>query len=316
MLVWFLISLILSIASNIIFLKSKKSLKQVEREEGLASHKVKNGTKTMAGIIFVIIPCLLSIIYLIIKKEFIFEVFFLSLTYFLFGIVGFIDDFLKVVKKNNLGLSSRLKMILLILVSGLLFFLLLTFGYETSVVIFNFQISMGFFYGLFILFMYASVTNACNFTDGIDGLCGGVSLIILIGFIIISNFNKNDDVLTFILIVVASILAFYHFNFPKAKFFMGDTGSLAIGGLLTSLAIIFKTYDVFIFMCLIFIFEALSVVVQIIYFKLTKGKRIFLMSPLHHHLELRGHKEIIINIIFYIAQIIALYIGLLIGGFI
>ena len=215
-----------------------------------------------------------------------------------FGFVGFLDDFLKIKKKSKDGLFWYQKLIALGVVAVLFNLYLIFFGPESYSRIyvdlfglhFNFNISWFFIpYSILILL---SATNAVNLTDGLDGLCAGSTFIVFIAFAGISLiFDFSDSVTLFSVICAGSVLSFLFFNFNPAKVFMGDTGSLALGGALGACILVLQRPILLILAGLLFVIEALSVLMQVGYFKLTKGKRLFRMAPIHHHFELCGWKE-------------------------
>ena len=226
--------------------------------------------------------------------------------------IGFIDDLLILKKGKNDGIKADIKFLFQIIMSVLYFIIYLWMGYDTNVDFIFFKIDIKFIYGLFILLAFSGFSNAANLTDGIDGLLGGVVTIILIGFFYLT---KDETYKTIISILFSGICAFLYFNLPKAKIFMGNTGSLALGALLVSLAILMRM-EIYLFIFgFIFIIEALSVVLQVAYFKRTKGKRLFKMAPIHHHFEIVLDSEIKTLVLFYIFTILTLIIGLLLHNY-
>lgn len=282
------------------YIKSFKAFKQYEREEGLASHKKKTGTITMGGIIFVILP--LFFIFYDSKTTNI------AITIFLYGLLGFIDDLLIIIKKNNLGIPPLVKLILQIVIAGISFALFLDTDLNTSISLFKYSIDIKWVYGLLILFLLTSSTNAFNITDGVDGLCSGLSLLLSIAFLYISYKKEEYTIMYMIICIMIPLFIFWCFNYPKAFLFMGDTGSLFLGAFYAMLAIYLDAIIPFIIMSGLFVFETLSVMLQVFYFKKTKGKRLFKMAPFHHHLEASGYREITVDLLFYLIQIILIII--------
>lgn len=314
--VCFIGSLVVSIICFLLYISGTNRARQTERAEGLSTHKVKNGTITMGGIFFIVIPCT-SISFLILQKVITYnnKLLLVLLSFFLLGIVGFIDDYLKIIRKKNEGLNPQLKLILQISVATLLFALYVYYGYDTHIHFNSYTIDFKSLYGMLILLYIVGYSNAVNLTDGIDGLSGGVSVIVLLALLVIAISKSQEEVALFIVIVLASLIAYLLFNWPKAFLFMGDTGSLALGGLVAMLSIVLHEEMLFIIFSIPFIIETLSVMLQVMYYKMTR-KRLFKMAPFHHHLELCGLKEKQVLYVFYSIAIISCLLGLWIGGFI
>ncbi len=272
------------------------------REIGPSWHNVKAGTPTMGGIIF-IAACLVGILFGI---PAIFEespetllVFFMA---FAFGAIGFYDDFIKVKKKQNLGLKGWQKLGLQLLASGLFLILLRRFGClseEIYVPFFNVSFHMNWIlYIFFAAFVIVGCVNAVNLTDGVDGLAAGVTLPVMVFFTVISFAYGKGTLALFPASLAAGLLAFLVYNFHPAKVFMGDTGSLFLGGAVCGMAFALDMPLVLITVGLVYIIETLSVILQVAYFKLTHGKRIFKMTPIHHHFEMCGWSEVKIFTVF------------------
>lgn len=210
-----------------------------------------------------------------------------------FGLLGFLDDFIKVVMKRNLGLTSKQKLLGQIIISIIFYLVLRNQSFSTAISIPGTDISfdLGWFYAIFIIFMLVGSSNAVNLTDGLDGLLAGTAAIAFGAFAILSWYSNSNLVITlFCLAAVGALLGFLVFNAHPAKVFMGDTGSLALGGVIAGVAILLKMEILLVIIGGIFVIETLSVIIQVISFK-TTGKRVFLMSPLHHHYELKGWSE-------------------------
>lgn len=303
----YFISFLISLISGKLLIPVLKRLKfgQIEREEGPESHKIKQGTPTMGGIIFLLPVLLLGIIY----SFYDIRILSLVLVTMGFAFVGFLDDYLKITKKNNQGLSPMQKMIGLLIVSGVFTWYAISYTAEAKMLILPF---LGYYKPIimpiviavpFCIFVLVAFTNAVNLTDGLDGLAGSVTTIVLLFFTLATMFNSEwNYIRIFCAILAGGILGFLVYNLYPAKVFMGDTGSLAIGGALASTAILTGTPIFLALAGIIYVAETLSVVIQVIYFKRT-GKRIFLMAPLHHHYEHKGWNEIKVVTIFTIVTI-------------
>lgn len=290
-------------------LKERK-IRQAEREEGPQSHLKKIGTPTMGGL-FIIFASIFTYI-LICVLGYLFKLPLLvdnigSITTLLgfslcFGLIGFIDDYFKVEKKTTDGLSAKSKMLLLILIS-LIFVIIEIFVLKnpTTIMIPFLQIRVSLniiIYAILSILVILSTPNAINLTDGIDGLSTSVGSMILFYFFVVSILNQRYDVAIFTLIILGAYLGFLVYNWHKAKIFMGDTGSFFLGGVISLIAIALGEPVSLIFIAFIPVIETLSVIIQVIYFKKTGGKRVFKMTPYHHHLELSGWKEESIVLVF------------------
>ena len=315
------LSLILSILLGSIIIPLFKKIKLNQRlsiylrEE----HKKKNSTPTMGGLIFIIPTLILMFLltylkYIKISSSLIICIF----TFIAYASIGFIDDYLIVIKNNNKGLSEKSKFILQLIVSIVFFYLFLKGGNESLLWIhsLNLKLDINFLYGLLILFVLIATSNAVNLTDGIDGLAGSISVVVFITLGIITYNTtwlegyKEISLLCFSL--VGSLLGFLMFNINPAKIFMGDTGSLALGGLMGCIAILVRREILLILICIVFVIETLTCIIQRIYYKFTK-KRIFLMTPIHHTFEKLGYSEIEIVKLFTLTSILAALISLIFG---
>ncbi|MBR1455307.1 MAG: phospho-N-acetylmuramoyl-pentapeptide-transferase [Lachnospiraceae bacterium] len=267
---------------------------QVVRDDGPETHKKKAGTPTMAGIVF-IKKFLVVEVFLLILKDYINGTKALKLVIFivLFGFIGLIDDYLKVTKKNTKGLPSLFKLILQIVFAG--FGLIICFNYNTMSNLLNF---------LILIFIIVGTNNGVNFTDGVDGLCSFVTLIVALLYALVSYRMNNMEMLYINLLVVAILLAFLIFNHYPAKLFMGDTGSLFLGAYVAFMAIALKMEYYLPLFGIIYMVEVLSVIIQVLYFKATGGKRFFKMAPIHHHFEKCGFSENKVVVVFSIITLI------------
>ncbi|CDB32047.1 phospho-N-acetylmuramoyl-pentapeptide-transferase [Clostridium sp. CAG:575] len=315
-----LISFVISVIGGLIIIPILRKLKvgQIERNEGPASHLKKQGTPTMGGIIM-IIAMIISVtgtyIYLhatgngeIGNK--LLPLLLISIGY---GMIGFIDDFKKLVLKNTEGLKPSYKMfgLLIIAVIYVLFLINgLKIGTETYIPFLKQYITMPMFlYIPFAIVVILATTNAINLTDGIDGLSSSVSSIIITCLTVIGISNGIYEVSFFGSIVIGVTLGFLMFNLHPAKVFMGDTGSLMLGGVISGIALYLKMPLLLVIIALIPVIETLSVIIQVAYFKKT-GNRIFKMTPIHHHFELSGWRENKIVIVFSLITLVMCFIGL------
>ncbi len=265
---------------------------QTIREEGPASHMQKAGTPTMGGLIFFFSITLTTIILSVVYGMWTPTIGILLLVFVGYALIGFLDDFIIVVMKRNLGLTSIQKLIGQIVVGIIAYFLLQMTDYSTTLTIpfTSLSIDLGIFYVLFLVFWLVGFSNAVNLTDGLDGLVAGSTVISFGAFALLAFFVERLDVAFFAIIVVGAMLGFLYFNRKPAKVFMGDTGSLALGGLLAMISIVLDMELLLLFIGIVYVAETLSVMIQVTSFKLT-GRRIFKMSPLHHHFELSGWSE-------------------------
>ena len=266
----------------------QKQFGQVIRNDGPETHLKKSGTPTMAGIVFIIIFLIFEFM-LLVFKDYINGTIALKINIFIiiFGFIGFIDDYLKVAKKNTKGLPSIFKLILQIIFAG--FFLIICVKYNTMSNIFMF---------MFLIFIIVGTNNGVNFTDGLDGLCAMVTIVVSIFYIVLSVKYENNEFLLINIVVLSMLLSFMYFNHYPAKLFMGDTGSLFLGAYVAFMAIMFKIEFLLPIYGFIYMIEVLSVIIQVGYFKISGGKRIFKMAPIHHHFEKCGLSENKIVIIF------------------
>ena len=288
---------------------------QAIREEGPQSHMHKKGTPTMGGISFIVATVLALIIAMFIDSSNIKYYFLFIYTTISFSIIGYIDDMLIVVKKKNDGLAPRKKLMLQILFS-VIFYVLVKFIYEDINYIYipglEYQLNISYLYMVFVVFWQTGFSNAVNLTDGLDGLATSVTIITTSTFALLAYKENNFPIFVFCLVLVGALIGFLLFNKNPAKIFMGDTGSLALGGILAAISIILHKEIAFIFIGLVYILETLSVIIQVAYFKKT-GKRIFKMSPLHHHFELSGYGEVKTVYLFVIIALISSGVGYFLG---
>lgn len=288
---------------------------QAIREEGPQSHMHKKGTPTMGGISFIIAIVVSLVVAMFLDSANIQYYILFIYTTISFSIIGYIDDMLIVVKKINDGLAPRKKLMLQILFS-VIFYILVTFIYKDinyiHIPVFDYNLNISYFYIIFLVFWQTGFSNAVNLTDGLDGLATSVTIITTSTFALLAYKENNFPVLVFCLTIVGALIGFLLFNRNPAKIFMGDTGSLALGGILAAISVILHKEVAFLFIGLVYILETLSVIIQVAYFKKT-GKRIFKMSPLHHHFELSGYGEVKTVYIFVIIAVISSAIGYFVG---
>ncbi len=316
-----LCSFLLSILTAIILIPMLKKIKASQRlsiylEE---RHHRKIGTPTMGGLIFIIPVVILIVVLFLTKRVSItYNLFIVLFTFLGYGLIGFIDDYLIIKRNNNAGLSESMKLLLQVLISIIFFYLFMRSGNEPLIWIhtLGIKINIGWFYGMFILLVLLSSSNAVNLTDGLDGLAGGLSVIAYLAFGLIT-WNTGwlegyEDIAIFIFLLIGSLLGFLVFNLNPAKIFMGDTGSLALGATLGSIAILTRHELLLVLIGIVFVIETMSCVIQRIYYKFTK-KRLFLMTPIHHTFEKRGWKEIDIVRLFWVIGLIAAMISIAFG---
>lgn len=315
-----LITFAISVICGLITIPILRKLKvgQIERDDGPQSHLKKQGTPTMGGIIMIIAIIIAVIgvcIYLAITGNELLgkKILPLLLITIGFGLVGFIDDFKKLVLKNTEGLKPSYKMLGLLIISvAYILFLVygLKLGTETYIPIFKMYIDIPvYIYIPLAAVVLVGATNAVNLTDGIDGLSSSVSAIIITCLTVIGISNQIYEISIFGSIVIGAVLGFLMFNLHPAKVFMGDTGSLMLGGVISGLALYLKMPLLLLLIAIIPVLETLSVIIQVAYFKKT-GNRIFKMAPLHHHFELSGWKENKVVVIFSLITLAACFIGL------
>ena len=297
------------LGSHTIPLLTKIKAGQSVREDGPKSHLVKTGTPTLGGVFLILPTLLISLMSTGFNKEVV-GVSILTLFYFL---IGFADDYKIIREKCNKGLSARAKLVFQTLFGAIFVaWSLWQFGSTITVGVNVLTINPVLYYciGLFLL---VGFSNATNITDGLDGLCSGISLIIAL-FVGLMLFPLHPQLSLMMIIFAGSNLGFLHYNSNKAQVFMGDCGSLAIGGLFTSIALVSGEVLPIIIMSSVFILETLSVMIQVSYFKHTKkktgeGVRFFKMAPFHHHLEMSGFNEVSVNILAYMTTFV---LGLLV----
>ena len=297
-----LVGLVLSGGLGYLLLPVLHALKagQSIREIGPTWHNKKAGTPMMGGLMFVlaVVICLLCGIPFVED----YSVYFVLLLALSFGAVGFVDDFTKLKKKQNEGLTSMQKLLLQLAVSALFLYIMyrngsLTCALYIPFVDVSFQIHP-LLYIFFAMFVMLGCDNAVNLTDGVDGLCGSVTIPVMIFFTAAAVAMGKYDLALLPAALTGALIAYLFYNWHPAKVFMGDTGSLFLGGAVCALAFALDMPLVLILVGFIYICETVSVIMQVTYFKLTHGKRIFKMTPIHHHFEMCGWKEVKIVLVF------------------
>ena len=307
-----LIALILCLLFGIPYIDfmKKKAYSQYLREEVAKMHSYKEKTPTTGGVFIVISIIIASLIALFMAQKVTTGAMIVLMTLIFYTFTGFEDDIKKIKAHQNLGLSARAKLLLQIAVAMLPAFYII-FSHQTQVTFLNFSFDLGWFYPVFVVFMMVGASNALNLTDGLDGLAASSSVIAFLACSIICFLNNNIDLAIISIAASAACFGFLYFNKKPAKIFMGDTGSLALGGLLATIAIMGKFELWLIPIAIVFICETLSVMIQVTSYKLT-GKRVFKMSPIHHHFELSGWSENKIVVIFTIITFIFSFLSVLI----
>lgn len=295
LLITILIAFLITFLLSPIFIPFLRRLKfgQSIREEGPQSHLKKTGTPTMGGIMIVISSVITSLIMVNKVTDIGYELWLLIFVILGYGLIGFLDDFIKVAMKRNLGLTSKQKMLGQIIIALVFYFILRAHDFPTYIQIpgTSTQLELGWGYAILILVMLVGSSNAVNLTDGLDGLLAGTAAIAFGAFGVIAWYDLSQyEVILFAFAVVGALLGFLVVNAHPAKVFMGDTGSLALGGAIAAIAILTKMEIILVVIGGVFVIETLSVIIQVISFK-TTGKRVFKMSPLHHHYELLGWSE-------------------------
>lgn len=279
------------------------------------SHRKKEGTPTMGGLIF-IIPTVVATLLLILtgKISYTSNLGIVLLVFLGYACIGFLDDFLSIRKGNNEGLTTYQKLFMQVLIAIGFFYIYMRSGGQTSWVVgtLHIDIEMGWLYGLFILFVLVGASNAVNLTDGLDGLAGGLSGIAFIAFSLISLMVGFEDIGIFSLILAGSLLGFLIYNTYPAKIFMGDTGSLALGGVMGAIAILTHRELTLLVVAGVFVIETLSVIIQTISVQLFH-KKVFLMTPLHHHFEKLGWQETDIVKLFWVVGLVLSMAGIIFG---
>ncbi|MDO5301607.1 MAG: phospho-N-acetylmuramoyl-pentapeptide-transferase [Tissierellia bacterium] len=304
-----LVGLVLSLILGKIIIPMLRSLHagQSIREDGPQTHLVKAGTPTIGGLIFLGSLILGTLI----TQNFDYRVFILFVGTFGFAAVGFFDDYLKVINKRNLGFTAKQKIVVQILIAIVLYALMAFSNTITPELIIpgtGRVVNIGLWYSPFIIFVVVGVVNSVNLTDGLDGLSTSVTIVVLLFFAVVSMARSETAIAKFSILLVGGLLGFLVYNKYPAKVFMGDTGSLALGGAVVTIAMLLNLPLLLPLCCGIYFMEALSVIIQVAVFKRT-GKRVFLMSPLHHHFEQKGMREVQVVLLFVAVEILLVLIS-------
>ena len=308
----FAVSLVIALALGPFVIRELKSFhaRQSERKEGPVSHKIKAGTPTMGGVLILtalVVSCL------------VFDPLDLRMGLALFltlghGVIGFLDDGIKSLKHRNLGLTAKQKLIGQFIMATMFCGILkvyLDFPTTLWIPFTNWHIEIGIFYYLFVFVMIVGTSNAVNLTDGLDGLAAGSCAITSVAYVVIAVALGYINFAVFCAAMAGACLGFLFYNQHPAKMFMGDTGSLALGGALAAMAILTKTELLLIIAGGLYVIEALSVIIQVTSFK-TRGVRVFKMSPIHHHFELSGWSEVKVVTVFWSFSAIMAIIAIII----
>ncbi|WP_295788391.1 phospho-N-acetylmuramoyl-pentapeptide-transferase [uncultured Veillonella sp.] len=312
----FITALVLTLLLGKIGIPMLRSLhaQQSIREEGPKAHQAKAGTPTMGGI-FILLALVLAVLIFAPWTMSTWVLLFLTIGH---GLLGFSDDFIKSVKKRNLGLTAKQKLLGQIIMSAIFCYIateVMTLSTALWIPLLNISVDLGLFYYVLVFIIIVGTTNAVNLTDGLDGLAAGTSAAAAIAYTVIGMLVFQDNVAGaivsfFSIALCGAVLGFLYYNSNPAKVFMGDTGSLALGGAFAGMAILTKTELLLILIGGVFVMEALSVIIQVISFK-TRGVRVFKMSPIHHHFELSGWGEQKVVTRFWLASCLCAVVGLL-----
>ena len=295
LLVVFIISLFVSAIGTKLLIPylRHKQFGQFIREEGPQAHKKKAGTPTMGGVMIVFGIIVGLVTGMICNRNVTADTTAIILPMLAFGIIGFLDDFEKIAKKNNLGLTPKQKIMLQILFSlGIgLYMIFGGSGTEVFIPFVKIYVNFGVLFMPFVIITEVAMSNGVNLSDGLDGLASSVTLVVAILFALVGYVHGNDILMISGVAIAGSLIGFLVFNKYPARIFMGDTGSMALGGVLSAIAIVSKTEFLLPIAGIIYVVESLSVIIQVTYFRKTGGKRFFRMAPIHHHFELGGMKE-------------------------
>ncbi len=304
-----LVALVLSLLFGVVYIDflKKKLYNQPVLADAPESHAKKSGTPTTGGVTIVLAIIFAALIALPMEQVTTPQAFLILLTLFFFTLTGFQDDMQKITKNQNKGLSPKGKLALQVTIA-LLPTLYMFINGNSTVAFLKYSINIGWFYPLFTIFVITGASNAVNLTDGLDGLAASNCVISFIGCAIIALCMGNADIAIICAAAAGACLGFLYFNRHPAQVFMGDTGSLALGGLLGTVAVIGRFELFLLFLGIIFIVETLSVMIQVTSFKLT-GKRVFKMAPIHHHFELLGWSEVKIVKVFTFVTLLFSILG-------
>ncbi len=269
----------------------EKQLGQITLDDGPSWHEEKSGTPTMGGVAFILSTIMTILIVITFNLERNLVLGLLTTVFVAYGLIGFIDDFIKLIMKRNLGLTSKQKFLAQLAIGLLFYVVILQMGFDNQInlpIIGN--LHLGYFYGIFATFWLVGFSNATNLTDGIDGLLGTTGTIAYATYAYLAYLQEEWAVMIFALSIAGGLLGFLFFNRKPAQIFMGDVGSLALGAGLAAISILLNLEWTLLLIGIIFVIETASVILQVASFQ-TTGKRIFKMSPIHHHFEMDGWSE-------------------------
>ena len=316
-----MISFLIAIITSLILIPILKKEKAGQRLNNYlrSAHKEKEGTPTMGGLIFIIASFItVFLLYITGKIEITTNFLIVLFTFLGYSLIGFLDDYLIIKRNNNNGLSENTKMCMQIIIAIIFFYLFMKADNEPLLWIhlLHIKLDIGFLYGIFILFILVATSNAVNLTDGLDGLAGGLSVIVFLAFSIITYAADwllgYKEISLFCFILAGAILGFLVFNVKPAKIFMGDTGSLALGAVMGAIAILTRHELLLVILMIVFVLETLSVILQRLYYKKTR-KRLFPMTPIHHSFEKKGWNERDIVKLFWIIGLVGALISIIYG---
>ena len=302
------------VTARLIPLMKHRQFGQFIREEGPQAHLSKAGTPTMGGIAFIVGITVAMVVSMFMKGSMTTGKIAILLSMFAFGAIGFLDDYNKVAKKQNEGLTPKQKLVLQVVFgAALAVFMMVKEGTSMLIPFFGKTVDFGIMYIPFVIFIEVAMANAVNLTDGLDGLAASTSSIVACTFAIVGMtvHGGNEPMAVAGQAVFGALIGFLLYNHYPAKIFMGDTGSMALGGVLSAMAIVGHMEWLLPIAGLIYVIEALSVIIQVTYFKKTGGKRVFRMAPIHHHFELGGWHETKVVRVFCIFTLICCVIAFL-----
>lgn len=303
------LGIVLVVMPHFIEYLKKLSFKQSVSEYALEDDKKKAGTPIMGGVLFIIVPILVSLITFPSSIKDL-NVWIIILAFLGYGLIGFVDDYLIAVKKNNDGLSPLQKFSMQVVLSVVFFFLYRIHGsLEISIPFCEGKYDLGMWYFLLVLFMFSGSSNAVNLTDGMDGLSSGVTIIALVPYVIITYLQKQYTLTMFVICLIGALLGYLYYNKKPAKVFMGDTGALALGGVLAALAMATKTELSLILIAGVPVIETLCVIIQQVSVR-TVHKRVFPYTPIHYAFRIKGMPEVNIVRMFWIVEVVFACLGL------
>lgn len=318
MVIRYILGFLISLAVVLIYMPSlisylkRQSLRQSISEYSLPEDQKKAGTPIMGGIMFIVVPVIVTL--LMDPSQFMnLDTMTVLLAFIGYGLIGFTDDYLIAIRKNNDGLLPRYKFALQVVLAVLFFFLYRSRADLTVHIPFtSTDIPLGWGYFVLVLFMFAGSSNAVNLTDGMDGLAAGCTLVSLIPFLIFSLVKGKTGIALFVITLIGALLGYLYYNKKPARIFMGDTGSLALGGVLAAMAMILKTEFALIFVGGIFVLETLCVIIQIGSVKI-RHKKVFIYTPIHYAFRIKGMPETSVVRMFWLAEAVLAVIGLWLG---